>query len=131
MPSAAPSGLLVCPAILKSAPRAGSCSECFWWKEAAPPGRSDLGGALNHHPQFISPHSRTGPQNSPGFGGSRREAQGQGRPYLMMLHSGSIRTMVGSSTYWKNRSWWILALSTCTITFISSTSSEDVVLHTM
>lgn len=42
-----------------------------------------------------------------------------------------MRTMVGSSTYWKTRSWRILALSTCTVTFISRTSSEDVVLHTM
>lgn len=54
-----------------------------------------------------------------------------GSSYLTMLQSGSIRTMVGSSTYWKNRSWRILALSTCTVTFISITSSEDVVLQTM
>lgn len=54
-----------------------------------------------------------------------------GSSYLTMLQSGSIRTMVGSSTYRKSRSCGILALSTCTVTFISSTSSEDVVLQTM
>lgn len=62
-----------------------------------------------------------------------------GSAYLMMLHSGSIRTMVGSSLYSKNRSRWILALSTCTITFIFSSAAsaaaaaaaQDVVLQTM
>lgn len=54
-----------------------------------------------------------------------------GSAYLTMLQSGSIRTMVGSSTYRKSRSCGILALSTCTVTFVSSTSSEDVVLQTM
>ena len=94
---------------------------------------SDLGvgGGIANQPQFISPQSRTWPPELP-LAFERRGSTGRvGSSYLMMLQSGSIRTMVGSSTYWKNRSWRILALSTCTVTFISITSSEDVVLQTM
>lgn len=81
--------------------------------------------------QFISPQSRTwSPESSLAFESRGRKVR-LGMAYLTMLHSGSIRTMVGSSMYWKTRSWWILALSTCTVTSIASTSSEDVVLQTM
>lgn len=46
------------------------------WKEGALAGRSDLGGALNQ-PQFISPQSRTGPQDCPWL---LRVEEGQPRP---------------------------------------------------
>lgn len=42
----------------------GPIQRCSRWKEGALGGRSDLGGALSQ-PRFISPQSRTGPQNCP------------------------------------------------------------------
>lgn len=90
-----------------------------------------LSGEGGSQLQFISPQSRTrSSELSLAFEIREREVR-LGSAYLTMLHSGSIRMMVGSSIYWKTRSWWILALSTCTVTSIASTSSEDVVLQTI
>lgn len=104
---------LQAPAGPSAAPRAGPCSEA-------------LSGEGGSHSRKVSEQDLAPVVSE---NGGRKEWLGSS--YLTMLQSGSIRTMVGSSTYRNSRSCWILALSTCTVTFMSSTSSEDVVLQMM
>lgn len=102
----------------------GSC-----WSERGPQGWVLLGGALSGSRE---PRRKVSEQDvAPVVFERGGRTERPGSSYLTMLQSGSIRTMVGSSTYRNSKSCWILALSTCTVTFMSSTSSEDVVLQMM